>query len=114
MVKTLEPPRSAGRLAPHPVDERNPVRCTPDHRCVGHAPDHVHGPGCGHPSVPHGDHTCYAVDDHLHCPHGDHCDDHGPIHGEHVGAGVPWPEGRRDPRDGPGGGPGGGSAIGGP
>jgi hypothetical protein len=27
--------------------------------------------------VPHGDHTDYLVGDHLHRPHGDHCDDHG-------------------------------------
>jgi hypothetical protein len=29
--------------------------------------------------VPHGDHTDYLVDGHLHHPHGDHCDDHGPL-----------------------------------
>jgi hypothetical protein len=26
----------------------------------------VHGPGCGHEAVPHGDHVDYLVDDHLH------------------------------------------------
>jgi hypothetical protein len=29
--------------------------------------------------VPHGDHTDYLVNDHLHHPHGNHCDDHGPL-----------------------------------
>jgi UDP-2,3-diacylglucosamine pyrophosphatase LpxH len=29
--------------------------------------------------VPHGDHVDYLVDGHLHHPHGDHCDDHGPV-----------------------------------
>ena len=29
--------------------------------------------------MPHGDHTDYLVDGHLHHPHGDHCDDHGPV-----------------------------------
>jgi hypothetical protein len=29
--------------------------------------------------VPHGDHIDYLVDGHLHHPHGQHCDDHGPV-----------------------------------
>jgi hypothetical protein len=29
--------------------------------------------------VPHGEHTDYLVQGHLHHPHGDHCDDHGPL-----------------------------------
>ncbi|MPW22602.1 hypothetical protein GCT13_38750 [Paraburkholderia sp. CNPSo 3157] len=61
------------------VSAKNPDRCTPDHNCGGHAPDHVHGPGCGHEPVPHGDHVDYLVNGHLHHPHGDHCDDHGPV-----------------------------------
>jgi hypothetical protein len=45
---------------------------------------HEHGPGCGHTAiehepVPHGDHIDYLVDGTLHHPHGDHCDDHGPV-----------------------------------
>lgn len=39
---------------------------------------HVHGEGCGHETVQHGDHVDYVVSGHLHRPHGDHCDDHGP------------------------------------
>lgn len=61
------------------VGNGNPADCTPDHSCEGHADDHVHGPDCGHPAVPHGDHLDYLVDGHLHHPHGDHCDDHGSV-----------------------------------
>jgi hypothetical protein len=35
--------------------------------------------GCGHEQVPHGDHYDYLVNGRLHHPHGDHCDDHGPL-----------------------------------
>lgn len=62
-----------------PVDGLHPVACTPDHICTGHAPDHVHGPGCGHEPVPHGDHVDYVVEDHLHHPHRGHCDMHGDL-----------------------------------
>lgn len=60
------------------VDGTNPADCKP-HSCGAHAAGHVHGAGCGHEAVPHGDHTDYLVDGHLHHPHGDHCDDHGPV-----------------------------------
>ncbi len=60
------------------VDDTNPSGCAP-HDCDGHDAGHVHGPGCGHPSVPHGDHVDYLVNGHLHHPHGDHCDDHGRV-----------------------------------
>ncbi len=60
------------------VSDANPDGCHP-HDCDAHDPDHVHGPGCGHPAVPHGDHVDYLVNGHLHHPHGDHCDDHGPL-----------------------------------
>jgi hypothetical protein len=56
------------------ISATNPERCTPDTRC-----SHTHGPGCGHEAVPHGDHVDYLVDRRLHHPHGDHCDDHGPL-----------------------------------
>lgn len=61
------------------VAEGNPADCTPSHSCEGHDDGHVHGPDCGHPAVPHGDHVDYLVDGHLHHPHGDHCDDHGSV-----------------------------------
>lgn len=61
------------------VDAKNPAACTPGHDCAAHAKDHVHGDGCGHETVPHGDHTDYVVNGHLHHAHGAHCDDHGPV-----------------------------------
>ena len=70
-----------GTVAEHslPVTAANPAGCTPEHTCAGHETGHVHGPGCGHESVPHGDHTDYLVAGHLHHPHGNHCDDHGTV-----------------------------------
>ncbi len=61
------------------VTSENPDACEHGHDCHGHADDHVHGSGCGHEAVPHGDHIDYLVDGHLHHPHGDHCDNHGPV-----------------------------------
>jgi hypothetical protein len=58
-----------------PVTSTNPVHCTPEMRCSGHE----HGPNCGHEPIPHGDHIDYVVNGRLHHPHGDHCDDHGPV-----------------------------------
>lgn len=59
------------------VSDSNPSACTPDHSCGGHDASHIHGPECGHPQVPHGDHSDYLVGGHLHFPHDGHCDDHG-------------------------------------
>lgn len=61
------------------VTDTNPAVCTTEHHCDAHEAGHVHGADCGHEAVPHGDHTCYIVDGHLHHPHGDHCDDHGKV-----------------------------------
>lgn len=61
------------------VSDRNPDRCTGGHPCGGHESEHVHGPNCGHPAVPHGDHLDYLVNGHLHHQHAGHCDDHGPL-----------------------------------
>jgi hypothetical protein len=61
------------------VGPTNPNKCTPGFATAEHAAKHVHGPKCGHPAVPHGDHVDYLVDGRLHHPHGDHCDDHGPL-----------------------------------
>jgi len=59
------------------VSAQNPEGC---HRTSqGHDSAHHHGPGCGHEAVPHGNHTDYLVEDHLHHVHGDHCDDHGTV-----------------------------------
>ncbi|HEY7630592.1 MAG TPA: hypothetical protein VH817_07825 [Thermoleophilaceae bacterium] len=62
-----------------PVSDVNPDDCTPDHDCDHHESDHEHGPDCGHEQVQHGDHVDYVVGGHLHHPHDDHCDDHGPV-----------------------------------
>ncbi len=59
------------------VSAENPDGCTQP--CRGHDATHVHGPGCGHEAVPHGDHVDYLVDGRLHHPHGNHCDDHGKV-----------------------------------
>jgi hypothetical protein len=61
------------------VSPANPDQCTPAHACAAHPKDHVHGPGCGHEAVPHGDHVDFLVEGHLHHPHGGHCDDHGQV-----------------------------------
>lgn len=53
--------------------------CTPDHACGSHDAGHAHGESCGHDAVPHGDHTDYVVNGHLHHPCGQHCDDHGAV-----------------------------------
>jgi hypothetical protein len=54
------------------VTAANPDGCVPVACQCGHD-------GCGHPLVPHGDHHDYLIDGRLHHPHGDHCDDHGPV-----------------------------------
>ena len=37
---------------------------------------HEHGPACGHPAVPHGNHVDYLHDGHRHAAHADHWDEH--------------------------------------
>ncbi len=61
------------------ISDANPDRCTGGHECGGHETEHVHGPNCGHPAVPHGDHVDYLVNGHLHHQHAGHCDSHGPL-----------------------------------
>jgi DNA-binding transcriptional ArsR family regulator len=50
--------------------------CEPDRHTPHRAHRHVHGEGCGHVAVPHGDHVDYVHDGHRHAAHGDHYDDH--------------------------------------
>lgn len=38
--------------------------------------DHIHGEGCGHSKVKHGDHYDYLHDGHLHHNHEGHVDEH--------------------------------------
>jgi len=70
-----------GRVVEHQlqVTTTNPNCCTSGQSPVSHEAGHVHGPGCGHPAVPHDEHVDYLVDGHLHHPHDGHCDDHGPV-----------------------------------
>ena len=54
-----------------------PARCPRPARTTStdeHA--HEHGPDCGHPAVPHGDHVDYVHDGHRHAAHGEHYDEH--------------------------------------
>jgi hypothetical protein len=78
----LHHPTKGGAVEEHQlaVGGTNPAACTPAHACGAHPANHQHGAGCGHEAVPHGDHTDYLVDGHLHHPHGSHCDDHGKVH----------------------------------
>ena len=57
-------------MAPFPE-----VTATP-HRTSRPTHDHAHGPECGHPGVPHGDHVDYVHDGHRHAVHGEHYDEH--------------------------------------
>ena len=54
------------------VVDRTPL----PHEATGSHDNHVHGPGCGHREVLHGDHTDYIHDGHRHAVHGDHYDEH--------------------------------------
>lgn len=82
--KTSKPPRAARQALNGDEIGRigTPSKANPEGHtapCSGHDAAHVHGPGCGHEAVPHGDHVDYLVDGRLHHPHGDHCDDHGKL-----------------------------------
>ena len=54
------------------INATNRAECQPVECQCGHD-------GCGHELVPHGDHYDFLVNGRLHHPHGDHCDDHGPV-----------------------------------
>ncbi len=74
--------RQDGTVEEHtvPVSNTNPNSCNPVQASdPGHEQAHTHGPNCGHEAVPHGGHMDYLVNGRLHHPHGDHCDDHGPV-----------------------------------
>lgn len=50
--------------------------CEPGHHLPHRNHRHVHGEGCGHVAIPHGDHVDYIHDGHRHAAHDDHYDDH--------------------------------------
>jgi hypothetical protein len=45
------------------------------HQSADH--QHIHGEGCGHETVQHGDHVDYVHDGHRHAGHEGHYDEHG-------------------------------------
>jgi hypothetical protein len=62
----------------HRAHEGHYDECEPaagEHRVRG-GHEHVHGDGCGHVAVPHGDHVDYLHDGGRHAAHGDHYDEH--------------------------------------
>jgi DNA-binding transcriptional ArsR family regulator len=50
--------------------------CEPGRHAPHRMHRHVHGEGCGHVAIPHGDHVDYIHDGHRHATHDDHYDDH--------------------------------------
>ena len=62
-------------VAPFTVEE-DAFEVAERHTAVPEEHEHVHGPGCGHAAVPHGDHVDYVHDGHRHAPHGGHYDEH--------------------------------------
>ncbi len=68
--------RRRRRLA-MPFEEEPPIfPLDTGHLAVPEDHHHEHGPECGHPAVPHGDHVDYVHDGHRHAPHGSHYDEH--------------------------------------
>lgn len=61
------------------INSGNPASAAPNHDCGGHEKGHKHGAGCGHETVPHGDHVDYLVNGHLHHAEGGNCQDHGSV-----------------------------------
>jgi zinc transport system permease protein len=60
------------RLARVPYEMSEP----PVEQVVEEPHGHVHGPGCGHVAIEHGDHVDYIHDGHRHAVHGGHYDEH--------------------------------------
>jgi zinc transport system permease protein len=68
--------RRRRRLAMPFEEEPAGLAPTTEHTAVPEDHGHEHGPTCGHPAVPHGDHVDYVHDGHRHAPHGSHYDEH--------------------------------------
>ena len=66
----------AGSRRPSPTTAPTPSTSTESHEVVPEDHAHVHGPDCGHPAIPHGDHVDYVHDGHRHAEHGEHYDEH--------------------------------------
>jgi hypothetical protein len=50
--------------------------CASGEHVVAEEHHHVHGDGCGHAPVLHGNHLDYIHNDHRHAAHGGHYDEH--------------------------------------
>jgi zinc transport system permease protein len=59
-----------------PFDAAAAGERAPEAQKAAEAHAHVHGPGCGHPAVRHGDHVDYVHHGHRHATHDDHYDEH--------------------------------------
>jgi zinc transport system permease protein len=68
--------RRRRRLAMPFEEEATGLALATGHTAVAEDHGHAHGPDCGHPAVPHGDHVDYVHDGHRHAPHGSHYDEH--------------------------------------
>lgn len=51
--------------------------CSCDCCDSNHEKGHIHGEGCGHEAIPHGDHVDYLVNGRLHHQKSGYCEDHG-------------------------------------
>jgi zinc transport system permease protein len=63
-------------LSPFGSEDEQLIAVAEPHTVVPEDHVHEHGPDCGHPAVPHGDHVDYVHDGHRHAPHGGHYDEH--------------------------------------
>ena len=68
--------RRRRRLAEPFVHVEDEFELDDEHTVVPEEHAHAHGPDCGHPAVPHGDHVDYLHGGHRHAPHGGHYDEH--------------------------------------
>jgi len=68
--------RRRRRLAEPFGDVEDEFGIDDEHTVVPEEHAHAHGPECGHPAVPHGDHVDYLHGGHRHAPHGGHYDEH--------------------------------------
>jgi zinc transport system permease protein len=64
------------RRARVPFPVHREAAAVDEHDTVERPHQHVHGPGCGHLAVEHGDHVDYIHDLHRHASHGGHYDEH--------------------------------------
>ncbi len=59
-----------------PTTRATATECRFGAHVTAEAHQHVHGEGCGHAAVVHGDHVDYVHDGHRHTPHQGDYDEH--------------------------------------